>query len=93
VKISSRRKSSGVIRFSPVVKNSRADSAPGRRSWPLEALPFAALEEGGGAVQQKAALLARGHTRRPVLARAMAPESLAWLGALRLLLPRKDSFS
>lgn len=82
-----------MIHFSPVVKNSWADSASGLMSWPLEALAVVALEEAGGAAQRKVSLLTRGHTRRTMLARAMSPESLAWLSALHVLLPIKDSFS
>lgn len=92
VEFSSRRKSSGVVHFSAAVKYSWADSASGLMSWPLEAPALVALEEAGGAAQWKVPLLTRGHAQA-TLARAQSPDSLAWLSALPLLLPVKDSFS
>lgn len=61
-------------------------------SWSLEALTLIALEEAGGAVQRKVSLLARGHARRPGLARATS-ESLTWRSALHLPQPLKDPFT
>lgn len=82
-----------MIHFSPVAKNSWADSAPGLMSWPLEALTMVALEEAGGAAQRKVSLLTRGHARSPVLARTMPPPSLSWLRAQRLPLLVKNTVS
>lgn len=82
-----------MIHFSPAAKNSWVDSASGLMSWPLEALTLIALEEAGGAAQRKVSLLARGHARRPGLARATSPESLTWHSALHLPRPLKDPFT
>lgn len=91
VMISSRRKSCGAIHFPPQVQNCWADSAAELMSWPLEALAFTALEVAGGAGQGKRSSLARGHTVRTVLARAVPPG--AFLGSARHLLSMKDSLS
>lgn len=81
------------MHFSPVAKNSWADSAHGLMSWPLEALTLVALEEAGGAAQRKVSLLTRGRARRPMLARTVPPPSLTWLRAQHLPLLLKNSVS